>query len=240
VNESSDSGAPQFLRPIELESALGYVFSDRDLLQRALTHGSVGERGGRNNERLEFLGDAVLALATSRELYRRSEDLSEGEMTRIRAALVSRKSMAEEAKRLELSRYLRVGKMFADATKITDTVVSNAREAILGAIFLESGFDAAANVVQRLLEPRLLAALAVPERRDWKSLLGHVAQTDRLGAVVYLLLSQAGPDHDRTFEIAVELSGRRHPSGIGRSKKDAEQAAAREALSVLGALDRWP
>lgn len=240
MTEGAESVGPLFLRPTELEVALGYEFADRQLFQRALTHGSLGEGSGHNNERLEFLGDSVLGLATSLELFRNQEGLSEGEMTRVRAMLVSRKSMAEEAKRLEVARFLRVGKMFADASKITDTVVSNALEAILGAIFLEAGYETASRVVVRILGPRLHAAMALPSRRDWKSLLGHVVQTDRLGVVDYVLVSQAGPDHDRTFEIAVQLGERQFPSGVGRSKKDAEQAAAREALTVMEALDRWP
>ncbi len=154
MTEGAESVGPLFLRPTELEAALGYEFADRQLFQRALTHGSLGEGSGHNNERLEFLGDSVLGLATSVELFRNREGLSEGEMTRVRAMLVSRKSMAEEAKRLEVARFLRVGKMFADASKITDTVVSNALEAILGAIFLEAGFETAST-------PPELAALGM-------------------------------------------------------------------------------
>jgi ribonuclease-3 len=218
------------------EERLGYRFSDRDLLLSALTHASTKLAAGRSNERLEFLGDAVLGAIVSRILFEEHADFEEGRMTKARAQVVSRKSIAEIGQRLGLQEFVVVGKMFATREHIASSVLSNAVEALVAAIFLDGGLGAATAFVERHFRPAIEHAANEPGGRDWKSLLGQWAQINTQPAPKYVVLSTAGADHSKTFEMCVAIGRRRFRAGFGRSKKEAEQRAARAALQELAVI----
>jgi ribonuclease III len=218
------------------EERLGYRFSDRDLLLAALTHASTRLAAGRSNERLEFLGDAILGAIASRILFQEHPDFEEGRLTKARAHIVSRRSLAEIGQRLALHEFLVVGKMFATRDHIASSLLSNAVEALVAAIFLDRGLDAATAFVERHFRGLIQHAVSEPGGRDWKSLLLHWAQSGADAAPRYVVLSTAGADHSKTFEVCVGLGRRRFRAAFGKSKKEAEQRAARAALRELGVV----
>lgn len=217
-----------------VEEKLGVVFRDRDLLRRALTHRSyaheAGLGAGDTNERLEFLGDAVLDLVISDYLYRHYEHLDEGELTRVRSTLVNMNLLAEVARDLGLgedvmlSRDERAGGG-ADKTSI----IADAMEALIGAVYLDRGLEAARRLVMRLFRERLQQAVAGELDFDYKSRLQELAVKQR-GILPKYRLREEGPDHCKTFYATVYVAGRKMGTGRGNSKKEAEQSAAREAL----------
>jgi ribonuclease III len=218
------------------EERLGHVFADRDLLHAALTHASTKVTAGRSNERLEFLGDAVLGMIVSSVLFREHPTFEEGRMTKIRAQVVSRRSLADIGRELGLDEFLVVGKMFATREHIAASVLSNALEALVAAVHLDAGLDGATRFVERHFRGAIERAVAEPTGRDWKSVLSQWAQQEDLGTPHYVLLSTAGADHARTFEVCAAIARRRFRASFGRSKKEAEQRAARAALQDLGLL----
>lgn len=219
-----------------LEERLGHAFSDRALLVRALTHASTRVEETCSNERLEFLGDAILGAIVSDHLYRTHPDDPEGRMTKVRSLVVSRRTLGVQAERLGLRPWLIVGRMFPSPEAITRSILSNAYEAIIGAIYLDGGFEAASAFVHRHLGEVMRRAADDPSRRDFKSVLGQLAQAERLPSPVYEILSTAGPDHTKTFEARVRMGETAYPEGYGRSKKEAEQHAAAAALLAMGRI----
>ncbi len=221
------------LRP--LEAAIGVEFADRSLLVDALTHRSyVYEHAAPNvvsNERLEFLGDAVLSIIASDLLYRRFPGSSEGELTNLRASLVRASALATIARDLQLGTYLRLGRgEEVTGGRRRELLLARAMEALIGAIYLDAGMQVTGN----FLEPHLTAELArVTLRRhlkDDKSLLQEVAQAQLGITPIYKLVSQSGPSHERTFIVDVLLGDLVAGQGQGATKRQAEQAAARMAL----------
>lgn len=222
-----------------LERALGHRFTDRQLLLDALTHRSYAYEfagpGVLSNERLEFLGDAVLGMIASDLVFRAHPQATEGELTDLRAALVRASTLAGFARRLDVGPHLRLGRG-EDATggRGRDLLLARAFEALIGAVYMDGGLKAA----RRVLEPLLTAEMARLARRrtikDAKSLLQEVAQA-RLGITPhYRLVREEGPSHDRTFVVEVVLGTLVAGRGEGRSKRQAEQAAAAEALEDEG------
>ncbi len=218
------------------QQLVGYQFADRDLLILALTHASVASTRARSNERLEFLGDAVLALAVCHHLYRTQEDLMEGDMTKIKSAVVSRHTCAEVAEEIGLGELLRTGKGMADASGLPMSVSAAVFEAIIGAIYLDGGLEPAVGFILTHMEPHIEIALVDEHQRNYKSLLQQYAQRISGSMPTYRLLDEKGPDHSRCFEVAAAIDGREFPSAWGRSKKEAEQKAARRALRTLAVL----
>lgn len=216
------------------ERLLGLAFKDRDLLRAALTHASAKAEEGRSNERLEFLGDAVLGLVVSEHLYARFPDFDEGRMSKVRSQVVGRRNLAEIGAALGLKDCVVVGRMFADPAAIADSVLSNAVEAVIAALYLDAGFDAARDFVLRHAAASVDRAVAAPEARDWKSVFSAWAQSKGMRTPVYVVLSTAGADHEKTFEVVAGLEGRRFRPSYGRNKQEAEQRAARAALRELG------
>ena len=225
--------------PEELQQALGYTFATRQLLQDALTHRSyLNEFGGPgivSNERLEFLGDAVLALVSADLLYREYPEAPEGELSQLRVALVRASALAEFARQLDLGAYLRFGR--SEQTRVgrtRESLLASAFEALLGALYLDGGMP----VVWTFLEPRLRAemARAIAQRRikDAKSLLQELAQSHLSVTPTYQTVSAEGPAHERTFVVEVVLGSLVAARGSGRSKQQAEQAAAQAALQDQG------
>jgi len=214
-------------------SALGYSFADTSLLLDALTHRSFKNENpedlSSDNERLEFLGDAVVNLVAASLLYVQFPDAKEGELTRRRADLVSERGLAEAAKAIGLGAAMRLGKgEEKSGGREKPRLLSSALEACIGAIFSDGGADAAFAAARRIFEPRLHTA--APGHRDAKSRAQEWAQANLGGTPSYRILSSEGPDHEREFTVALELNDEQVATGVGRSKVEAEQAAAAAAL----------
>lgn len=227
-----------------LESAMDYRFSDRRLLIEALTHRSflneACDAEVRDNERLEFFGDAVLGFFISRELLARFPDSREGELTRLRATLVDKESLARFASALGLGRYLRVGRgEERSGGREKHSILADACEALLGALYLDGGEDPVKRLLLRHFAP-LLETEAWSVTRDYKTELQELAQARYGTTPRYELEVVAGPDHERHFTVAVMVGGQRLATGSGRSKKEAEQAAAEISLGQLLAEELKP
>lgn len=233
----------------ELESVIGYRFSNPDLLVRALTHRSLAnERAAENpldNERLEFLGDAVLGLVVAEAMFLHHPEWHEGELTRVRAQLVSRQHVAEVASALDLGRHLRLSRgEDRSGLRRKSTVLSNTMEAVLGAVFLDGGLDPVRTFVRRHVMGEAAEQLARELKSgealgNYKSALQEHLQGAHLGAPVYKVKSESGPDHRKRFLVEVRLKsaegepGKALARGMGSTKKHAEQDAARRALTRL-------
>lgn len=222
----------------ELETILGYCFQRPERLEHALTHRSLRqESGDSDNERLEFLGDRVLGLVVSEYLHRTFPDWDAGKLSKGLAKLVSAPSIYAASRRLTLGSHLRLG---AGEEKTggreKKRLLADAYEAVVGAIYLDAGLAAAALFLQRtLLEPSLTSQTGALERPDHKSALQEWLQERGLGSVIYRVHHESGPEHQKTFEVEVWHAGKRLSSSEGRSKKEAEQAAAMLALKALDA-----
>jgi ribonuclease III len=240
----------------ELEAALGHGFADRDLLVRALTHrslahelaqepGHVPAAAGEDNERLEFLGDAVLSLVVAEALFSAHPEWREGELTRVRSGLVSRQHMAQVAEEIDLGKHLRLSRgEERSGLRRKSTVLSNTMEAVMGALFLDGGLDTVRTFVASRVMGEAAERLALELRSgaalgNYKSALQEHLQAARAGAPVYRVKSESGPDHRKRFLVEVRLKGEAaHPGeplarGMGSTKKHAEQDAARRALIRL-------
>lgn len=221
-----------------IEQVLDYKVSDTLLLSQALTHSSYVDNRLNSNERLEFLGDAVLSVTICRTLYERFPEYLEGELTKIKSMLVSRRSCARVAKRLGVQKYLKVGKGMQDSRALSGSVAAGMLEALIAVIYLDGGFDAARKFVLRAFGPMLEEIESKQTRDNFKSLLQQHAQQKLDAVPVYLLLDEKGPDHDKCFETQVVINQRYFPSAWGTNKKQAEQKAALNALLELGVLKK--
>ena len=219
-----------------LEKKLGYRFRDRALLGEALNHSSYANehRGGLgSNERLEFLGDSVLGFVSAEYLFREHPDLPEGDLTRMRASLVCEQSLYEVARELELGSYLKLGRgEEAGGGRERQSILADATEAVFAAVYLDGGIQPVRELIVRVL---LSQAPAAEERRDYKTTLQEVTQRRSGQVLTYHMVDQRGPDHNKTFLFEVRLNGTAIGRGEGHSKKEAEQAAAKAALSDMPA-----
>ena len=223
---------------IKLEKRLGYVFRDKTLLETALSHSSyANERHGvSSNERLEFLGDAVLGFCAAKNICRLYPTMPEGEMTRLRAELVCEASLHAVAKSLGLGGHIRLGKNEeCNGGRERVSILADAVEAVIAAIFLDGGLEPA----EKFIEERILVDLEAgrrPVRTDYKTQLQELLQKEGGAAPSYAIIGESGPDHNKSFTARAALHDGAYADGSGRSKKEAEQAAARAALELLGAL----
>lgn len=219
-----------------LEEAIGFQFKRPELLKSALTHRShPHEDGGGCNERLEFLGDSVLSAVVAHALYERHPDHDEGTLSKRKAVLVSRATLARWAEAIELGKYLRLGAgEETTGGRMRPSLLANAYEALIGAVYVDSGFEAARRFVLQLLDSQQ----AVPSEEDFKSRLQEVLQKKHKSPPSYELVREAGPDHDKTFSVAVRMGKQKLGAGEGKTKKEAEQKAAQQALEVLTGKDR--
>lgn len=219
----------------DLQNKLGYTFKDEAYLIRALSHSSyVNENhsAGDSNERLEFLGDSVLGLITAENFFKNYTKLPEGELTKLRAATVCEKSLAGFARKLELGKYLLLGKgEILTGGRERPSIQADAFEAVIAAIYLDGGMDAARNFVIKYIDEAIRQQQSV---RDYKTMLQEVVQRNPGEIIEYVLTGETGPDHDKRFEVEVHLNSNVIGRGIGKSKKRAEQEAAREALELMG------
>ena len=216
------------------QSKIKYKFNDPSLLELALTHSSYANEKGshKNNERLEFLGDSVLGFITAEYLYSTMPGTPEGELTKLRSAAVCEKSLAGFAREIELGRHLLLGKgELHTGGADRPSILSDAFESVIAAIYLDGGIEAAREFVLRFIRT---AQTDVELVTDYKTKLQEVIQQNPDEHLSYVLAAEAGPDHDKTFTVDLYLNSNCIASGTGHSKKKAEQAAAREALRLMG------
>lgn len=227
-----------------LRSALGDPLLDPELLDRALTHRSYAyENGGLpTNERLEFLGDSVLGVVVTETLYRTHPDLSEGRLAKLRAAVVNARALAEVGRAIGLGEHVKLGRgEEATGGRQKASILSDTVEAVIGAVHLSGGgFETSAQVVHRLFDPLIEAASAMGAGLDWKTSLQELSAEHSLGVPEYVI-EDSGPDHMKTFTAQVRVGDQLYGNGTGRSKKEAEQAAAEtaygEIVAALGVED---
>jgi len=221
-----------------LQEKLHYVFRNPDLLSTALTHRSYAnenpQAGVSDNERLEFLGDAVLGLCISDLLMKKHPDFDEGTLSKIRSLLVNEQPLADLAAELELGNCLLLGRgEDHSGGRAKESLLANALEAVIAAIYLDSGFSKTKTILKRLMNPLLNDEALTAQCFDYKTALQELCQKKYKSAPLYTLLDESGPDHDKTFEVEVTLGDDTRQTGRGKSKKDAQKQAAQKAWESL-------
>ena len=219
------------------EQVLGYTFRSVQLLKESLTHASIADSRLTSNERMEFLGDAVLDLIICEALYLRFPEFLEGELTKIKSAVVSRRTCAEVATETGLADLLIIGKGISSRDAMPSSLAAAVYESIVAAIYLDGGFDVVKEYVLRTMTPKIEFISANIHQQNYKALLQQHAQKIIGATPIYELLDEKGPDHSKCFEVCVCIDGRRFSSAWGPNKKMAEQKAALLALEELGVLD---
>lgn len=220
----------------ELQEKLNYQFKNIELLKTALTHSSfANEKHCECNERLEFLGDSVLGLTVSRYLFEKMQNVNEGSLSKIRASLVCEESLARIARGLELGRFLRLGHGEAlQGGNERSSLLSDALEALFAAIYLDSNFETVENKIKEIMGSALEEGVKGSFYNDYKTTLQEVLQKKNHSRAEYKILHEKGPDHDKQFVVGIIIRGEVFAKGEGQTKKEAEQAAAKQALKKLG------
>lgn len=222
----------------QFEEIIGYQFKNKQLLHEALSHSSYAnerKKVRRSNERLEFLGDSVLSIIVSRYLFEHFDHLPEGELTKIRASLVCEKSLFVFAQKIRLGEALLLGKGEENTGgRERPSIVADAFEAVIAAVFLDGGLEAATDYVLGFLPKDLDKTKRAESFSDYKTVLQEIIQQNPEEKVEYILVEQSGPDHNKAFVVNVCLNSNVIGSGTGKSKKQAEQMAAKEALLLMG------
>ena len=216
------------------EKVLSYKFKNRQLLKEALTHASIADRRLDSNERMEFLGDAVLDLIICEALYSRFPEYQEGDLTKVKSAVVSRRTCAEVANETGLTDLLIIGKGISSRNALPSSLAAAVYESIVAAIYLDGGFDIVKQYVLRTMTPKLEEIASNSHQQNYKAVLQQHAQKVLSSTPIYELLDEKGPDHSKCFEVCVMVDGRRFTSAWGPNKKMAEQKAALLALEDLG------
>ncbi|MDD6276646.1 MAG: ribonuclease III [Clostridia bacterium] len=220
----------------KLEQKINYTFNNKNLLLRALSHSSyVNENGTEckgSNERLEFLGDSVLGFITAENFFKNYTKLPEGELTKLRAAVVCEKSLAGFAREIDLGNFLLLGKgEIVTGGKERPSILADAFEALIAAIYLDGGIESAKTFVLKYIDEAIRKHQSF---KDYKTMLQEIVQKNPGELIEYVLVGETGPDHDKRFEVEVHLNSNVVGRGIGKSKKKAEQEAAKEALELMG------
>lgn len=219
------------------QKIIGYRFRNPALLSSALTHASVANSRLQSNERLEFLGDAILGMVVCRYLFDHYPDYLEGELTKIKSAVVSRKTCADVSERLGLPQFLYLGNGINARSRLPTSLAAAALESLIAAMALDGGIEAVTDFILRHMVADIEEAVASEHQNNYKSQLQQFAQKHQGATPVYELLDEKGPDHSKCFEVCVSVDGRRFTSAWGPNKKTAEQKAALLALEELGVLD---
>ena len=222
-----------------LEQRIGRRFKQRELLETALTHSSFANEQKpqqvQYNERLEFLGDSVLSIVVSQYIFTHYDMLPEGDLSKVRATVVCEKSLAGFARRLGLGAFLRMGRgEEQNHGRERESILADAFEALIAALYLDGGLEAATAFLMPYVEPAVEAAIAGHRFKDYKTELQEIVQKNKEEHLSYQLVASHGPDHNKVFEVEVDLNSNPVARGQGRSKKEAEQQAARAALRLMG------
>jgi ribonuclease III len=217
----------------ECEEVLQYHFRDRGLIELALTHASVARTRLESNERLEFLGDAILGAIICEIIYRQNPEFPEGELTRVKSSLVSRTTCAVVATQLGFERFLMLGKGLLTHNQIPSSILAGVFESIVAAIYLDGGFEAVRPFVERAMAGELAQESEPELTRNYKSLLQQMAQKNFGSTPLYQVLDEKGPDHSKCFKISAAVGSQVYPAAWGSSKKEAEQRAALNALCEM-------
>lgn len=215
----------------QCQQTIGYTFQRVELLRSALTHSSSANTHAGSNERMEFLGDAVLGLIVCTHIYKSYPTYQEGDLTKIKSTVVSRTTCERLSRQLGLDRFLFIGKGVGNV-QLTATILADVFEALIGAIYLDGGFEVVQQFVLRLIQPEIDSAVA-GGMNNAKSLLQQLTQKRFARMPRYVLLDEQGPEHNKCFKMAVEISNKTYPPAWGRTKREAETRAARNALAVL-------
>lgn len=223
------------IKMTEAEKKIGYEFKDPELLKIALTHSSyANENHTRDNERLEFLGDSVLSIIISDYIFKRMQDVDEGDLTKFRATLVCEQSLASVSEKIHLNELVFLGRgEERTGGRKRPSIISDAFEAVLAAIYLDSGIETAKKWLLGLMKDRIEKVLAGEYYSDYKTTLQEIVQRNGKGAVSYSTISEVGKEHNKQFTVQVIINGEPKNKGVGHSKKEAEQAAAKAALTEL-------
>lgn len=216
------------------QQILGYTFNDPSLLELAFTHSSRADDKFSSNERLEFLGDSVLALVVCDHLFRTYDNLLEGDLTKIKSMVVSRDSCARVAKRLELDHLIVLGKGMRNRGELPSSLAAGCFEAVIGALYLDAGHEFTSQFILKHMKSKIERAVGSGHQQNFKSVLQQIAQQQFGQSPTYIVLDEKGPDHAKCFEICVEIGVRRFSSSWGPAKKVSEQKAALNALQELG------
>lgn len=218
----------------EIQDMIGYTFKDIDILNTSLTHSSFANEmkdGTCYNERLEFLGDSVLNVIISDFLFKKYQHLSEGRLTKLRAVIVAEPSLAYCGRQINIGKYLLLGKGEENTGgRNRDSIIADAVEALIGGVYIDSNFESSKAFVLKLLSSVIDRVMSGEYHRDYKTELQELLQGRSSENITYEVISETGPDHDKVFKTQVMLGNRILGKGKGRSKKAAEQSAAKEAL----------
>jgi ribonuclease-3 len=237
MQSSDDFSAERDARAERCQRIIGYSFKDRSLLLAALTHASGAQHRLASNERLEFLGDAILGAIVCELLFEQFPDLLEGNLTKIKSVVVSRQTCAKISADLGLERVLIVGRGISAGRPVPSSLLADVFESLVAAIYLDGGFEAAHEFVCRYVQPEIDRTASGTADENFKSILQQVVQRDFADTPSYLLLDEQGPDHHKCFQVSARFAGRDFPPAWGRNKKEAEQRAACNALALLDGED---
>lgn len=232
--ESTPGLDPQVAAVLEkLEKRIGYTFTDKNLLLSSLTHASGAEHRLSSNERLEFFGDAILGAVVCEMLYRQYPDYLEGDLTKIKSIVVSRQTCTKISQALGMQEFLILGKGMTTHPTVPPSLLADVFESLVAAIYLDGGAEAAKTFIVTFAGPEIELAADGESSYNYKSLLQQMAQREHGTTPTYQLLDEKGPDHSKCFKIAAQVGNARYQPAWGRNKKEAEQRAARNALSQL-------
>ncbi len=215
------------------EASLEYRFRDRQLLALCLTHASIARTRLESNERLEFLGDAIMGAVVCEQLFELYPSKTEGDLTRVKSVIVSRTTCAKISSDLGLHYCVQLGKGLADPDNLPASIMAAVFESIVAGVYLDGGFDAARVLVRRLMAPEIERTVETSHGKNYKSLLQQLVQKNNRGTPVYQVLDEKGPDHSKCFLVAVLVNGDSYAPAWGPNKKEAEQRAAENALCQL-------
>ena len=235
-NAAWDEPSPADAKLERCQKIIGYEFRDISILLSALTHSSVASTRTQSNERMEFLGDSILGMIVCENLFRKYPEYLEGELTKIKSIVVSRRVCAKISRQLALDECLIVGRGMLKSA-MPRSLMSDVFEAIVAAIYLDGGIEMASRFIMEHLEPEIRLAADGHHGGNYKSSLQQVAQRELKGTPVYRLVNEFGPDHSKQFCVAAEIAGKRYTPAWGRNKKEAEQRAAGNALAELRGED---
>ena len=233
ARQESREAAEPAIDLAECQRRIGYAFRDPSLLVAALTHASGAQHRLASNERLEFLGDAILGFLVCETLYRSFPDSREGDLTRIKSVVVSRETCTKISEQLRLVDFLIVGKGLSINRPVPTSVLSDLFESLVAAMYLDGGLDAVRPLVARMLAPEIEQVASGAQGSNHKSLLQQWAQRDFGVTPTYEVIEEAGPDHSKSFHVSAQIGDRRYAPAWGRNKKEAEQRAASNALVEL-------